>query len=90
MNKVTANKLRMTSWLLLAIVFYGVAYFFKEEVQLSTGLWKAGHVTAGAYLGYWIDRHTYGRLEGNNPTDGRLLSRAILMAAAVVGLAFGL
>ena len=84
------NRLRMVQWLLLAAMMYVAAILLKDMPQVSTGLWKAGHITSGAYLGYWIDRHLYGRMLVVEGSSARLLSRAIVIAACVIGMAFGL
>jgi len=80
---------RMLSWLALAAIFYTLAIVFIAEPQVSTGLWKFGHVTAGAYIGFWIDRHAFSQVTLRS-TDGRLLVRAVIMAAAILGVCFGL
>lgn len=84
------SKLRMVAWLMLAVILYVLAIVLKDMPQVSTGLWKAGHITSGAYLGYWVDRHLYGRVVAAHDSDGRLLARAIVIAACVIGMAFGL
>lgn len=86
---MTANRLRMIGWLAMAVVFYALAIVLKDQVQISTGLWKAGHITSGGYLGYWMDRKLYGRLMPHDPSE-RTISRAIIVAACIVGMAFGL
>lgn len=83
------DKLRMLGWLMLAGALYLSAVAFKTDAQLSTGLWKAGHVTAGAFLGYWAYRARFGRITPAS-SDGRIIAAAIVMAACIIGLAFGL
>lgn len=86
--------MRFSTWGLLAFVFYAAAAMLPVAdggawVQLQTALWKVGHITAGAYIGFWIDRHALGKLLAGD--DGqRKLSRAILMAAGVLAMAMGL
>ena len=82
------DKLRMMQWLCLAAAFYALAVLVQQP-QLQTGLWKAGHITSGAFVGYWIDRGLFGRVDGAS-SDGRLITRAIVAAAAILGMAFGL
>lgn len=82
------DKLRMFEWLLLAAFFYALAVMVVQP-QLETGLWKAGHITSGAFIGYWMDRNLNGRII-SPPSDQRLLVRAIVVAAAILGMAFGL
>jgi hypothetical protein len=78
----------MVSWLLLGVVFYTSAVFCTQP-QVQTGLWKMGHITIGSFLGYWADRHLLGAIE-RDASQGRMLSRAIIVAAAIVGMASGL
>lgn len=82
------DRMRMIQWLLLAAAFYASA-FAVTHPQLQTALWKCGHITIGAFGGYWIDRNLYGRLMTES-THGRVVARAIVVAAAVLGMAFGL
>lgn len=87
--------LRMASWLLLAAIFYALSLSIEvpptggKMAQIQTGLWKAGHVTSGAYIGYWIYRHRFGRLTSDSAA-AHTIAAAIVMAAAIVGMAFGL
>lgn len=81
---------RMLQWLLLAACFY-IAAVFVQQPQIETGLWKAGHITSGAYLGYWIDRHLFGRYNsGDDKYIPRVMARAIVVGCAILGMAFGL
>lgn len=84
------DKLRMIEWALAAAMFYSLAMLVGSDYpQLQTGLWKAGHITSGAFLGYWIDRKLNMRIT-ETPTVGRLAVRAWIVAAAIIGMAFGL
>lgn len=84
------NILRMLQWLILAAGFY-IAAILTDQPQLQTGLWKAGHITLGAYLGYWIDCHLFGHFRPTTETcTYRALARAIIVSAAILGMAFGL
>ena len=78
----------MFQWLIMAAVFYGLALLVSQP-QLQTGLWKAGHITSGAFIGYWIDRHLYGRLAYND-VGARVIARAVIIGAAIFGMALGL
>ena len=82
------DKLRMIQWLLLAALFYALAAVMGQP-QLQTALWKCGHITVGFFGGYWADRNLYGRLEAD-ATQGRVVARALVVGAAVLGMAFGL
>lgn len=83
------DKIRMSQWLVLAMAFYLTAMYIAIQPQLQTALWKCGHITVGAFAGYWIDRNLYGRLEAE-AEHGRIVARAIVVAAAILGMAFGL
>lgn len=87
MNKSDVS--RMIHWLLLAAIFY-VSAVFVQQPQLQTGLWKAGHITLGAYLGYWIDRHLFGRYSFDHAYAPRAIARAVVVGTCVLGMAFGL
>ena len=85
-----ADKLRMAQWLLLAVVFYGVALSVAQP-QVQTLCWKLGNVTVASFVGYWIDRRAFylHRIDvGSEPP--MLLRRAIIMAAAMLAVSLGL
>jgi hypothetical protein len=80
----------MLPWALLALLFYTVA-LATPQPQIQTLLWKIGHITLGANVGYWIDRTAFqDRLEPGTTDPIRALSRAIVVAAAILGLSLGL
>lgn len=80
---------RMFQWLLLAACFY-IAAVIVQQPQIQTGLWKAGHITSGAFLGYWIDRHLFGRYTSDPGYTHRVIARAIVVGACIFGMALGL
>lgn len=82
------DKLRMAHWLMFAAMLY-IAAICTHQPQLQTGLWKAGHITSGAFLGYWIDRNLFERVTPAS-SGARLTARAVVVAASVIGMAFGL
>jgi hypothetical protein len=86
MNK--QDRLRMVSWLMFSTVLYTAA-IYAGNPQIQTGLWKMGHITMGAFIGYWADRHLLGQMNYAS-SQGRQLSRAIIVAAAIIGMANGL
>jgi len=82
--------LRMAPWLLVAAALYFTALNIAQP-QMQTLLWKLGHITLGANLGYWIDRTAFrDRYDASKPDPMRALSRAIIMAAAMLGISLGL
>lgn len=88
MNKTERELFRMVQWVLLASCFYGAA-LLTTQPQVQTLLWKLGHVTLGVFAGYWADRNLVGRV--TQESEGlRVLARAVIAAACVLGLAWGL
>lgn len=84
------NLTRMLTWAVLAAVLYAIA-LNTSQPQIQTLLWKVGHITLGANVGYWIDRTAFrDRYDYANPDAMRALSRAIIVAAAILGLSLGL
>lgn len=84
------NLTRMLQWALLALLFYAAA-LATAQPQIQTLLWKIGHITLGANIGYWIDRTAFrDRFDYTKPDPMRALSRAIVVAAAILGLSLGL
>jgi hypothetical protein len=60
-----------------------------NDPQIQTLLWKVGHVTVSAHLGYWISRKALGRLYDSSPTNDRI-ARAIIIGASMLSVATGL
>lgn len=98
-QKAKRDFLRMSHVLLMAFTFYliasitaGVGMTFFP--QLQTVCWKLGHITMGAYVGYWIDRHTF-QDRFNNTSDVATppllhVRRAIVMVGAMIAVALGM
>lgn len=96
-NKVR-NRTRMFEWLLLALAFYTLSVMahtvlpgFAEAriAQVETLSWKLGNAVVGAYLGYWADRTLIGRI-WNSDTDLRVIARALIVAAFILGISSGI
>lgn len=81
--------LRMIQWLWFAAMLY-LAAMLATNAQAQTGLWKAGHITSGAFIGYWIDRNLFGRFTSDHCYTPRAIARAIVVGCAILGMAFGL
>lgn len=84
------NKFRMIQHLVLAAILYAIAAHVTQP-QLQIVLWKAGHITVGAFMGYWIDRTLFktARIdESSVPMEH--VRRAIIVAAAILAVAMGL
>jgi RimJ/RimL family protein N-acetyltransferase len=85
-----SDRLRMISWLALGIALYAVSIIAGPERPLiQTTLYKFGHVTTLAFIGYWISRHALGRVSAD-PSLGNILGRAIVMGAVVIAGSLGL
>ncbi|WP_328184652.1 putative holin [Marinobacter sp. OP 3.4] len=99
MDKQTfLDKFRAGPWLIVTIVMAAVVGFLYPH-QLGVLLWSLTKLSAGAYLGYWIDRSIfyYGRPGDICHKDidtalliiGSMMRRALIMAAAILALGLG-
>lgn len=91
MSKI--DRTRMMNWLMVAALFYAVAYaMFSADVTgpFQTLAWKLGHVTLGGYLGYRLDRAAF--RDRISPTTPPLVMvrRAIIMVGAMYTLGAGM
>lgn len=86
------NRSRMLEWLLMAAVLYVICITlrtFELEPQVQVVLWKLGNVTVAAFVGYWIDRRAFARVDAcSDPVEQ--LRRALVMAAAMLAVSLGL
>ena len=87
--------LRMSHFLILAICLYSFAiilasYGMNYFPQLQTVSWKLGHITIGAYLGYWIDRHCTHMHVNENSSQVEHIRRAIIIASVIIGISIGM
>jgi hypothetical protein len=82
----------MLTWLVLAALFYLMAALIVVPASggylalVQTGLFKAGHVFAGGYIGYWLNEHRSKHF-GIPSTE---LSQSILMVGAMLTMGMGL
>jgi len=90
------NRTRMLEWLALALVAYATAAVLAPAglndpmwAKLSDMAFKVGHATMAAFVGYWIDRHTLGRVT-ERATQGRLLARAVIIGSCMLCVSAGL
>lgn len=79
-------------WLLLTIILAAFVGWLHVH-QLGVLVWSLLKLTAGAYLGYWIDRTIFyyarpGHLTGEHRNTASI-RRAIIMAATIVALGLG-
>jgi hypothetical protein len=85
-----SDKARMVIWLLFGIAAYAASIFIgPSNPVIQTTLYKIGHVTTLAWIGYWIARHSVGRLDATS-TIGDKISRALLVGAVIVAGSLGL
>jgi hypothetical protein len=91
MSKI--DKTRMINWLLVAGLFYAVAYgMLVAEVSgpFQTLAWKLGHVTLGGFVGYRLDRAAFrDRITPMTPPL-TMIRRAIVMIGAMYVLGVGM
>lgn len=82
---------RMIAWLLAGLLLYGASALAAFAPPLQTVLYKAGHVTTLAWIGYWVARGALGRLHidfDSHPVE--YVARAILMGCVILGGSMGL
>lgn len=84
------KKYRMFSYLIYSALLYGMAMFVTHP-QFQLIFWKAGHLTIGAFIGYWIDRAVFHdmRLSPSSPPLMQLRRAGIIMAS-IVAVAAGM
>ncbi len=84
------DKFRMAVWLAAGIVAYLLSlYVGPANPIIQTTLYKVGHVTTLAWIGYWISRNAIGRLDTTSD-QGDKLGRALVMGAVIVAGSLGL
>jgi hypothetical protein len=88
---------RMSGWTLLAVVLIGAVYLV-APAQLSVVVYKVTLLALATVLAYLIDRSLFKRVRDrvneNMPRDvfsaARLLARALVFVAVVLGITLGL
>lgn len=84
------DKFRMAIWLAFGIVAYLLSlYVGPANPIIQTTLYKVGHVTTLAWIGYWISRNAIGRLDLTSD-QGDKLGRALVMGAVIIAGSLGL
>jgi len=82
---------RMWLWLAIGIALYAtsISIVGADSPVVQTILYKVGHVTTLAWVGYWISRQALGRVSGaSSPTDR--LARAVVIAGVIMAGSMGL
>lgn len=81
---------RMLIWLALSVLAYAAsAAAGTDHPQVQVVLYKVGHVTLLAWVGYWISRQALGRIY-DHTNSTRVLARGVIMAGVIVGGSLGL
>ncbi|WP_124646237.1 hypothetical protein [Burkholderia sp. Bp8990] len=84
------DKFRMVAWLIAGLLaYFASSYVGPSNPILQTTLYKIGHVTTLAWIGYWISRNAIGRLDVTSDT-GDKLGRAIVLGAVILAGSLGL
>jgi hypothetical protein len=85
------KKLRMFSFLWLGLALHAAAFATHDIQNVSTLFWKLGNAAYGAFLGYWIDRHSFpeARITTLTPPLWQI-RRALIQAAAILAVCLGL
>lgn len=90
MMRKTLDKLRMLAWLLTGLALYSLSTLVgAEHPAVQTILYKLGHVTTLAWVGYWIARNAIGRIDALSSPNERL-SRAVLIGSVILAGSMGL
>lgn len=84
------DRFRMFVWLIVGLALYSLAQVAGvDRPAVQTVLWKLGHVTTLAWVGYWISRQAIGRVgSASAPVDR--LARAVVIAGVIVAGSLGL
>lgn len=93
------DKLRAGPWLVLALIATVLVAILHPH-QIGVLIWSLCKLSLGAYLGYWIDRTIFPYARPHTFVDERspeshatarscMIRRAIIIAAAIIGLAVG-
>lgn len=88
LKKMGWDIIRMSSWLLagLALMFLTFDFGLQESNPgLQATIYNLANITIRAWIGYWIARHTLGRVDqnGNDPPI-MYLARAVVIGAVVL------
>lgn len=84
------DKLRMAHWAVFSGLIY-LAAMYVAQPQLQIVLWKIGHITVAAFVGYWIDRNVFrdSRIHSNS-LPMLQVRRAIIIGAAMLAISMGM
>jgi hypothetical protein len=90
MKATILDKFRMAIWLAFGLAAYAASLFIGPgNPIIQTTLYKIGHVTTLAWIGYWISRNAIGRLDLTSD-QGDKLGRALVMGAVIIAGSLGL
>jgi hypothetical protein len=90
----------MTSWLIISLVLtIAIGYFAPQQLPVS--LYKLSLIATAAWMGYWLDRSLFPYARPGETIDqatgphmltfvaAAMLRRAIIISAAMIGVALG-
>jgi hypothetical protein len=90
---------RMSHWAVISFLLYAIVLWHAWPLLIQAALTKGANVNAGAFLGYWIDRTLFISFDVKFDSDpnsidemakaARVIARAIIVAACVIGLSLG-
>lgn len=89
------DKLRMAQWLFFAALFYGIAAYaaftgIPEFRAPGVVAQRLGHITLGAFVGYWIDRNAFKFApRGEDGDRYGSLRRAAIISASILAISTG-
>lgn len=90
MKATILDKLRMIIWLALGLLAYLASMAVGPSNPIvQTTLYKIGHVTTLAFIGYWISRKAIGRIDITSD-QGDKLARALVMGSVIIAGSLGL
>lgn len=88
MKRATRDVFRMSQWFVLAAALYVLTFDFglqESHPGVQSTIYNLANITARAWFGYWIARHTLGRLRmdgSDHPMT--LVARAILIGCVIL------
>lgn len=90
------DKTRMLQWLLISTALYALAVALaatESLPQIQIIMWKLGHITVAAFVGYWIDRNAFkaaGQRMNSAANPLQEIRRAIIIGASMLATALAL
>lgn len=80
------DKFRMAIWLALGIALYVASFLIGSyHPTFQTVAYKLGHVTTLAWVGYWISRHSVGRIDDTSTPHDRIARGLVIVGVIIAG-----